>query len=155
GELDLAVTSGSWSSVAVLWSRGKGGFEAPRPLDAGKAPQAAAPGDFDSDGSLDIAVLDYDASTVHVFPSGGNGSTPKAFPATYLPDSLLALDFDQDGLLDLALGSQVSSSVIFWQNLGGLSFQEVGNTAWDPDPNGDLVSGPLSLVPIDVDGDKD
>jgi putative cell wall-binding protein len=63
-----------------------------------------AAADFDSDGTVDLAVTSYAASSVSVLLGTGDGSF--AAPVSYrVPQAIavVAADFDNDGILDLAV----------------------------------------------------
>jgi hypothetical protein len=68
GKLDLAVTTMANSSnyVSVLFGNGDGTFQAHVDYAAGTQPESVAVGDFNGDGSLDLAVADYGGSGVSV-----------------------------------------------------------------------------------------
>src|SRR5262249_17803147 len=80
GYPDLVVAnSGSYpnytdGSLSVLLGNGDGTFQPALTAPAGGRPVAAALGDFNGDGVLDLAVADYDSATVSVFRGHGDGS---------------------------------------------------------------------------------
>jgi len=86
-------------------------FAAGPPLPLGPTPAAAAVGDFDGDGSPDLAIANpnYYRSDVRVLLNDGAGRFRLApgspFKAGDGPSSVVAADFDGDGKLDLAVGS--------------------------------------------------
>lgn len=69
GFVDIAVANNgttSGSSVAVHLSNGKGGFLSPVTFSGGAKPIAIQAADIDSDGALDLVVLNQDASALSI-----------------------------------------------------------------------------------------
>jgi hypothetical protein len=81
GVPDLAVSNGdsganlgpSTDTVSVLLGQGDGTFQTPLALGTGKDPTSVTTGDFDGDGTLDLAVLNYTSGTVSVLLQGPPG----------------------------------------------------------------------------------
>jgi hypothetical protein len=110
----LAVLSGLLVSGAAATGAASTGpsFAAGPPLPLGPTPGAAAVGDFDGDGSPDLAVANpnYYRSDVRALLNDGAGHFRLApgspLKAADEPRSVVAADFDGDGKLDLAVASQ-------------------------------------------------
>jgi hypothetical protein len=83
------------------------GFLAPLSFDAGDYPQSVAVGDFNGDGTLDLAVANYLSNTVSVLLGNGDGTFQAArnYAAGSGPDSVAVGDFNGDGLPDLVVAS--------------------------------------------------
>jgi FG-GAP-like repeat len=110
----IAVLSGLLvSGAAATGATGAGpSFAAGPPLPLGPTPGAAAVGDFNGDGSPDLAIANpnYYRSDVRALLNDGAGHFRLA-PGSPLkagdePRSVVATDFDGDGKLDLAVASQ-------------------------------------------------
>jgi cysteine-rich repeat protein len=103
--LDVVVTLFSTDELAVLEGDGTGDFVLQTPQTAGNGSGSLLVNDFDSDGSLDMAVARFLAGEVAFF--GGNGGifleaqTVPAFGAV----ALAAGDINNDGALDVAVAS--------------------------------------------------
>ena len=67
-------------------------------------------GDFDGNGSTDIAVTNFSANTITVLPGAGGGA-PVAYRVGASPVSIATGDFDGDGVADLATANFGDSTV--------------------------------------------
>jgi VCBS repeat-containing protein len=117
---DLAVAN-EGGTLSVLLGNGDGTFAAAlntivgtRDPFVGITPRAARPGDFNSDGRLDLVVLGFDGTGL-VLPGNGNGTFGAAimFTTTTGLDGGLSGghevavgDFNADGKLDIVASSQ-------------------------------------------------
>jgi hypothetical protein len=70
--LDLAVTNYDDSTVSVLLNAGGGAFAAQTTYMTGAYPKCVAAGDFDGDGSDDLAVTSWNNGYVGVFLNNGS-----------------------------------------------------------------------------------
>ena len=124
-------------------------------LPAGSAPGAAATGDFNGDGKVDLAVVNAGSDNVSVFLSNGDGTFQAAvnYNVASQPLSIAVGDFNGDGKLDLAVVNNLSDSVSVLLGNGDGTFQQamisgVGSTPTSVavgDFNGD---GKLDLVVV-------
>jgi len=118
GNLDVVLVNAtegySPGTISVLLGNGDGTLEAPIVTAAGNQPGSLIAGDFNRDGKLDLAVVDYGADNnllVTVFLGNGNGtfqtlpSFPAPTPPSYLATFMIAGDFNGDGVLDLAMSN--------------------------------------------------
>ena len=93
-------------SLEILETRVVPSFVAPRSFDVGNNAQSVAVGDFDGDGTLDLAVANFGGNTgVSVLLGNGDGTFRPArnFAAGTNPISIAVGDFCADGKLDLAV----------------------------------------------------
>src|SRR5437870_1523303 len=76
-------------------------------------PISVAVGDLNGDGKLDLAVANYDSTTVSVLLGNGDGTfrAPLTFGAGSRPRSVAVGDFNRDGKLDLAVANYNSNTV--------------------------------------------
>ncbi|MBC8203303.1 MAG: VCBS repeat-containing protein [Planctomycetes bacterium] len=111
---------GGPASVEILLNMGMSGgvwqgFAAPISVSAGSSAEDLEIGDLDSDGSIDIAVTNYDDDTVTILLNDGTGNFTTTTLATGTGPICLAIaDLDtSDGLNlpDLAVGCESSSPV--------------------------------------------
>ncbi len=111
GIRDLVVVNhgnlyGKDANVAVLLGKGDGTFQSPVIYPAGTEPSVLVLGDFNGDGTLDIAVCNIN-NVVNVLLGKGDGtfSAAKAYRAGQGPNWIVAADFNGDGKLDLAVAN--------------------------------------------------
>jgi hypothetical protein len=99
-------------SVNVLLNNGDGTFGAARGYDAGPGPTGALPGPIDlvvaplgNNGANDVAITNYQASTVSALLGNGDGTLrpPRLFNATALPGAIASGYLNGGAALDLAV----------------------------------------------------
>jgi hypothetical protein len=140
-------------SVSVLLGDGAGGFRAPVISPGGGQPFIVT-GDFDADGTLDLAfsegpgiVGQNDPSQVVVMLGNGDGSfqAPVQYPVDDGAWSLSAGDFDGDGKADLAALATGSNVVIVLVGNGDGTFRPAVRSA--------ATSAMIGMVAADFDLD--
>ena len=149
-EGNALIASGSINPTAVNAS-----FTAPAvpPTTFGNGTVAAATGDFNNDGFVDLAVVNSSDGTLSIALGKGDGSfaASTAYQVGASPASVAIGDFNGDGSLDLAVANSQDASVSVLLGNGDGSFQAaisyaVGNVpTWIAvsDVNGD---GVLDLI---------
>jgi len=128
GDNDLLVASTETHNL--LWYENSGG---PQPhfterllADGLEGPRAAAAGDLDGDGDLDVyAVSDTDHKVIWY---ENNGARPPTFTARQIdhnagdaaayPRHIQGTDIDNDGDLDLIVAAQTSNTIVLYVNNG-------------------------------------
>ena len=80
---------------------------------AGHAPQSLVAGDFNGDGTTDLAVANILSNDTSILLGRGLGefSPPISLAVIYGPGSLAAGDFDNDGRPDLVVANVFSNNV--------------------------------------------
>jgi hypothetical protein len=128
GKPDLAVTGqvGGAGKVAVLFSNGNGTFQAPVTYTTSPsgAAQSVVAGDFNRDGTLDLAVSNND-STVSILLGNPDGTFQKAVNQSAGRGPLVMADFNNDGKIDLAVAGTVSNQIGVLLGNGDGTFQTV------------------------------
>jgi len=99
--------------VSVLLGDGKGGFDAPQHFAAGETASVLTSGDFNNDGRVDLAVVNFGSATVSVLAGNGRGQFAPAihFGAAGAPRAVVAADFNNDGKVDLAVANRDSDTI--------------------------------------------
>ena len=134
----------SWQFVAETAEATVAFTQSGAPIAVGLAPWILTPGDFDGDGSVDIAVCERNANSVSVLFNQGDGSfgLPTFLATVIQPEYLTAADFDRDGDLDLAAASAHDNNLSVFLNNSG-SFTQGAPVTVLNSPHG-LNSGDLN-----------
>jgi hypothetical protein len=153
--LDLAIADFGDGVVRTLLGRGDGGFRTGPSFSiaAPYAPLALAVGDFNGDGALDLAVVEYNGPAdgrLGIFLGKGDGTFHKSaeYNLGYEPSSAAVADFDGDGHLDVVVtnpGVKGNGSVMVFFGKGDGTFK--GPTIRN------LSAYPFSVAAGDLNGD--
>src|SRR5262247_2684941 len=121
-------------------------FEAVMDFRVGNNPLSVAVGDFNGDGTLDLAVANSASDDVSILLGTGTGSFGAAtnFGVGTLPESVAVGDFNRDGKLDLAVANAVANSVAVLLGTGTGSFAAATNFA--------VGGSPVSVAVADFNG---
>jgi hypothetical protein len=142
---DLAVAGSDTRGrfvVSILLGNGDGTFQAAVNNDVGYGSSVAV-GDFNGDGSLDLAVVHGDSHSLYIFLGKGNGTFQYAggYGFGSDPNSMVVGDFNGDGKLDLAVANGNTVSVLLGNGDGSFqdprNFSAVGGSLIVADFNGD------------------
>ena len=118
GNLDVIATNPQSSSLSQLMGRADGTLEDPIDIPVGltgsSVPYSVAIGDFDRNGTADLAIADVSSLTLIVRLGNGDGTFQPEVP--YLegglpPYILITHDVDLDGNLDLVCANRSSDDV--------------------------------------------
>lgn len=148
----LALSDGSASSgtVQVLLGNGLGALVPGDSESVGLNVSAVAVGDFDGNGSPDVAVTTETNGEVRIYlGDGAGGLTPYASnpvrSGLSAPRALVAAELTGDGKVDLAVAASGGSTVHVLRNLGGGAFGEIDSPTVGLNPSG--------IAAADLDGD--
>lgn len=115
GRLDIAVANKSGNSVSLLLRRPLKPIFALAAVSpsVGSSPRALEVADFDTDGKLDIAVINHDSSNLSILLRSPSGSFEAAvnYPAGGKGTSLTLADINRDGVLDAAIASDAGGAL--------------------------------------------
>jgi Bacterial Ig-like domain (group 3)/FG-GAP-like repeat len=151
GFQDLVVADFG-GTVTVLQGDGQGNFTPMAPgtsTGAGTNPFSVAVGDFDGDGTLDVATANNHSNSVTVLRGVGDGTftamsgSPVAVGMS--PRMITAADFNGDGIVDLATVNSGDSTVSVLLGKGSGNFTLTSNVA--------VEGTPESLAVGDFNGD--
>ncbi len=161
GKLDVAIANfgqyltNDGTTVTVLQGDGAGGFGIPVDFTVGKAPFSLAVGDFNGDGKPDLAVANYDDTTVSILINNGSGGF---LPASNIPAgsnaniSVAVADFNGDGKLDLVVVHSGNDSLHILLGAGNGTFQ-LQQPAITTDPSPGFGGNPQAVTVADLNGD--
>ncbi len=123
----IGALNGNPGKVAILLGSGKGGFGAPREYIVGRGAGQMATGDFNGDGSQDLAVANsgYNLGStggetrVSLLYGDGNGLFPniRDFSAANFPRGIAAFDIDSDGDIDIVMPDWGQSRLTLLENV--------------------------------------
>ena len=122
GALDLIAASFNTNQIAVMLGNGNGTFQPPAFYTVGTAlntPTSLTTGDFNHDGSLDVAIANTGDNTVSILLGNGSGVlTPLGAPINVGrdPEAIRAGDFNGDGFTDLAVANYRDGNVTILLN---------------------------------------
>jgi hypothetical protein len=115
GKQDLALPNNveEGGTVSILLGDGAGHFSAARSFAAGGYPLSSAVGDFNGDGTQDLAITNTATDDVSILLGDGTGSFSNAptVQAGSEPYSVAVGDFNGDGRQDLAVANDLSNTV--------------------------------------------
>lgn len=147
GFIDLFVPHRDSGQSLILWNDGKGNFTTPTPFGPSRSSiRAAAAGDLNGDGRIDIATGD-EATGVFVFLNNGKRQFAAAIPLgdkSATPYSIGLADMDKDGRVDIIVGNLNAPGSVFF-NQPNANFLE---TRW-----GDGKGAVYGIAIGDLDGD--
>jgi len=148
GNLDIVVVD---QAVSTLLGNGEGTFDSLVDNHSfGGFVTALTVGDFNHDGSVDVAICGSSqvSDSAGILLGNGDGTLQSAvtYPVGLTPESVVTADFNQDGNLDLAVGAFIGSGVYILIGNGDGTFREgpayVADFATSlsaPDLNGDNI----------------
>ncbi|MDH4163772.1 MAG: FG-GAP-like repeat-containing protein [Nitrospirota bacterium] len=143
GYADLVVANFDSDDVSVLLNNNgavPGMFHSAVSYPTGTEPYSVVTGDFNGDGTIDLAVANSFSNTVSVLTGNGDGTFQTAvnYPVGTGPRSVAAGDLNNDGKVDLAVANFNSNNVSILLN----SMHRITTSAG---PNGFLECAPTMV----------
>lgn len=158
GNLDIVATNPLASSVSQLMGRPDGTFDDAINVPVGilnaSGPYSAAIGDFDRNGTADLAIADVKSATIVVRLGNGDGTFQDEVP--YLvrglpPFIMITRDLDLDTNLDLVVANRGSHDVSVLMGRGDGTFNR--SILADTRTEGKPMTGPYSVAVADFNQD--
>jgi hypothetical protein len=151
GDVDLAATNLSSTTVSIFMNNGNGTFAAKVDYATGLEPRSVVAADLDKDGDLDLTIANYNATSVSVLMNNGAGTFAAKVDYTVgtNPGIATVVDLDKDGDLDIAAANVGSATVSILKNNGNGTFAakvDYGTATWPIN---------VSAADLDKDGDID
>jgi hypothetical protein len=151
---DLVVTNRGDDELSILRGRRNGRLRGGVEVPAGPEPVGIAPGDFNRDGRVDLAVGNQTSGTGGVTvllsaPGGGFVLPAQTFPATDSATYIVAAQLTSDRRLDLAVTGYEDGEVTVLEGDGTGDFDPL------PTITGKLGAFPIGAGDFDRDGETD
>lgn len=151
GRKDIAYVNtgaGIHGSITLLLNNGNGTFGAPSLFYAGDLPDDVAIGDFDGDGTADLAIANpYFGQVILLFGNGtGDFVGYSELTNVDTPSSIAATDLNADGRMDIVVSSWTVSRLAILINQGDYNFVNAGNF--------DVGQNPSCVAVGNLDGDS-
>jgi|GEM_PF-5913713 len=140
---------------------GGGAFGTRSDTAAGRQPTSIISADFNLDGNLDVAEVDYADNTISIFKGNGAGAftrTVIATPASCGPRIIVTADFNHDGKPDLATVCSSNHLFSIYRNtsaVGGASISWGARLDFNSLPSGGGASWCLASADFNGDGWSD
>lgn len=119
-KLDIAVANYYDQTISILLGNGNGTFAAPVPYAiTGEYATGVAFGDFDENGSIDLAATNQSSAWILLNNGNGTFATAVQYQAGASPRHVVVGDFNGDGNADLATANGSSDASVLFGNGDG------------------------------------
>ncbi|WP_146226133.1 FG-GAP repeat domain-containing protein, partial [Phyllobacterium leguminum] len=153
GIKDIAAANHDAKTIGVYLGTSDGKFKPPVTFGTEGNPYPIVAGDFDNNGTLDVAFGNGSNLTVFKNPGAGNFNGHVDTPASDFQD-LVAGDFDNDGNLDVAVVHASSNTTQVYLGNGQNAFPTTG-TALKPGQAGGSAANGAAAGDFNKDGKLD
>jgi tetratricopeptide (TPR) repeat protein len=160
GNVDFVVTNFTDNTFSLFLGNGDGTFKqatgSPFALPSAVAgPIAMTAADFDSDGNLDLAIVNQTTTNVSILLGNGKGAFTQAtnspFAVGKLPVAIATGDLNNDSHPDLAVVNQTDNTVSVMLGNGDGTFTAATNS---PLPTGQAPTA-VAIADFNADGNPD
>lgn len=153
--IDAAVVNSTSNTVTILINTTRAQrFTTLSPAESfasGTTPMDITAADFDDDGNLDLAVVNFTSNNLSIHWGNNNGTfgatTPTTIGVGLRPSGVAVDDFNGDGRLDFAVSLFGEDKIVIYTNNGN------GNFARSTEL--DAEKGTFGIASADFDGDGD
>lgn len=145
---DGVVDVVSATQAAISVRAGPGFASGSSPISLPEVPRTLAVGDFDQDGSFDLAIA-KNGNDIGLLQNTGTAFAPHGTFTSGIAHGLSVADFDLDGRPDVAWFDSATSKLQIRRNAGSWTFSPFEQVV----PSGSFVS--LAAGDLDGDGDLD
>lgn len=153
GMMDIMGAANQCDQIAVWYNLGNDTWEKVVIDSTFTGTQSVSPGDFDGDGDLDAVGAALGLDEFAWWENPGNRTDPwekhlVADGMTYA-HHVTAVDMNEDGLMDVLGAVYGAAEIIWWENDGSTPI------AWEAHTIAPNLTGTLTAIPADFDGDGD
>ncbi len=153
GMMDIMAAGNQCNQIAVWYNHGSDTFEKFVIDSTFTGTQSVSTGDFDGDGDLDAVGAALGLGEFAWWENPGNRTDPwqKHLVASGMiaAHHVVAVDINKDGLTDVLGSSFGLKRITWWENDGSTP------PAWEPHTVASGLTGVLTAIPADFDGDGD
>jgi len=153
GVPDILAVGNQCHEVAVWFGLGNGEWEKKIIDDSFSGTQSVSPGDFDGDGLVDAVAASFGLAEFAWYRNPGNriDQWEKNIVGSGMPGAhhVVAADMNLDGFMDVLGTSYSNKRITWWENDGA------GQAVWEAHTIAPSLTGAVTAVPADLDGDND
>jgi hypothetical protein len=153
GKLDIVAVSAGSNNFNMFIGSGTGTFSLAvgSPYVCGNIALYGEKGDFNNDGNLDVAVINFGGNTISIYLGNGAGGFTQAsgspFATLAQPRDLVIRDFNVDGNQDIAIATQQTSKMQVFLGSGVGTFTQAAGSPYSTLTNG------YAITSADYNGD--
>ncbi|MBI3194044.1 MAG: VCBS repeat-containing protein [Ignavibacteriae bacterium] len=142
----FAVVNGTSNNVSIFLNDGSGLFSLSSTVGVGNYPWWLTSGDFNNDGSIDLAVANWSSNTVSILINDGQAHFSQATTISVGVGTLFIVcsDLNSDGYQDLITANYYSNTISVLKNNGNLTFTKT---------NFSVGTNPYSITTGDFNND--
>jgi acetyl esterase/lipase len=149
----VAVANSASNDVSIFLGNSDGSLRPLGTIAVGSTPSLLTTGDFNGDGSADLAVANTGSNNVSVLLGNGSGGFSLAgnFAVGVGPVSIAVGDVNGDGSLDLAVANSGANTISVLLGDGNGSFGSASDFA----TGGSIGASSVAIADFDLDGRPD
>ncbi|MBI4850741.1 MAG: VCBS repeat-containing protein [Acidobacteria bacterium] len=145
---EIIAVNGDSNDVSIVFFGGEGGFFVDS-VSVGTDPFSAAAGDFNGDGTNEIAVTNLGNNTVSIISGGDGFFVVNTIDVGLQPFSVATADLNKDSFLDLAVTNQGAGTVSILIGDGDNGFTSTTTLTVGANPQS------VKIADLNIDGNLD